>query len=74
MRIRPSVVLLSIASFVPMTGYTQHAPSPADQAAAARANAEQDRQAQQQREAQQREAVNSNLEVTHLGRCAAHLI
>ncbi|MBJ9617755.1 ShlB/FhaC/HecB family hemolysin secretion/activation protein [Burkholderia multivorans] len=57
MRIRPSVVLLSIASFVPMTGYTQQAPSPADQAAAARANAEQDRQAQQQREAQQRETV-----------------
>ncbi|MBU9546757.1 ShlB/FhaC/HecB family hemolysin secretion/activation protein, partial [Burkholderia multivorans] len=57
MRIRPSVVLLSIASFVPMTGYTQQAPSPADQAAAARANAEQDRQAQQQREAQQREAA-----------------
>ncbi|HDV6323880.1 TPA: ShlB/FhaC/HecB family hemolysin secretion/activation protein, partial [Burkholderia multivorans] len=57
MRIRSSVVLLSIASFVPMTGYTQQAPSPADQAAAARANAEQDRQAQQQREAQQRETV-----------------
>ncbi|KWK57623.1 hypothetical protein WT81_19395 [Burkholderia stagnalis] len=57
MRIRTSVVLLSIASLVPMTGYTQQAPSPADQAAAARANAEQDRQAQQQRDAQQRDAA-----------------
>ncbi|RXV69186.1 ShlB/FhaC/HecB family hemolysin secretion/activation protein [Burkholderia stabilis] len=35
----------------------QQAPTPADQAAAARANAEQDRQAQQQREAQQRDAA-----------------
>ncbi|KVD91943.1 hypothetical protein WS63_10555 [Burkholderia stagnalis] len=57
MRIRTSVVLLSIASLVPMTGYTQQAPLPADQAAAARANAEQDRQAQLQRDAQQREAT-----------------
>ena len=40
-----------------MTGYTQQAPSPVDQAAAVRANAEQDRQAQQQREAQQRDAA-----------------
>ncbi|OMW60230.1 ShlB/FhaC/HecB family hemolysin secretion/activation protein [Burkholderia pseudomallei] len=57
MRIRSSAVLLSIASLVPLTGYTQQAPSPADQAAAARANAEQDRQAQQQRDAQQRDAT-----------------
>lgn len=34
----------------------QQAPTPADQAAAARANAEQDRQARQQRDAQQRDA------------------
>ncbi|KVE31472.1 hypothetical protein WI93_03720 [Burkholderia vietnamiensis] len=57
MRIRSSAVLLSIASLVPLTGYTQQAPSPADQAAAAKANAEQDRQAQQQRDAQQRDAT-----------------
>ncbi|ARK40495.1 ShlB/FhaC/HecB family hemolysin secretion/activation protein [Burkholderia pseudomallei] len=57
MRIRSSAVLLSIASLAPIAGYTQQAPSPVDQAAAARANAEQDRQAQQQRDAQQRDAA-----------------
>ncbi|PAJ80116.1 ShlB/FhaC/HecB family hemolysin secretion/activation protein [Burkholderia ubonensis] len=57
MRIRPSAILLSIASFAPMIGHGQQAPTPADQAAAARANAEQDRQAQQQRDAQQRDAT-----------------
>ncbi|KVF17925.1 hypothetical protein WJ07_27225 [Burkholderia vietnamiensis] len=71
MRLRTSVVLLSIASLLPMTGYSQQAPSPADQAAAARANAEQDRQAQQQRDAQQREATvrapSVRSEVPHIG-------
>ncbi|AYZ62035.1 ShlB/FhaC/HecB family hemolysin secretion/activation protein [Burkholderia multivorans] len=50
--------------------HAQQAPTPADQAAAARANAEQDRQAQQQRDAQQRDATvrtpSVRSEVPHL--------
>ncbi|KML48634.1 membrane protein [Burkholderia cepacia] len=57
MTIRTPVVLLSAAWLIPMAVSAQQAPTPADQAAAARANAEQDRQAQQQREAQQRDAA-----------------
>lgn len=57
MIIRPSVVLLSVASLIPMTVFAQQAPTPADRAAAARANAEQDRQTQQQRDVQQRDAT-----------------
>ncbi|RQZ59631.1 ShlB/FhaC/HecB family hemolysin secretion/activation protein [Burkholderia sp. Bp9004] len=45
-----------LAAFVSLAVQAQQAPTPADQAAAARANAEQDRQAQQQRDAQQRDA------------------
>jgi len=44
----PLTALVTLAS-------AQHAPSPADEAAAARANAEQNQQLQQQRDAQQRE-------------------
>ncbi|KWA34067.1 hypothetical protein WL27_21705 [Burkholderia multivorans] len=50
------LVVLPFAAFVAATVRAQQAPTPADQAAAARANAEQDRQAQQQRDAQQRAA------------------
>ncbi|KVE28735.1 hypothetical protein WS67_08465 [Burkholderia singularis] len=57
MTIRIRVVLLSAACLLPMAAAAQQAPTPADQAAAARANAEQDRQAQQQRDAQQRDAA-----------------
>ncbi|KVU84300.1 hypothetical protein WK76_25090 [Burkholderia ubonensis] len=57
MTIRTPVVLLSVAWLIPMAVSAQQAPTPADQAAAARANAEQDRQTQQQREAQQRDTA-----------------
>ncbi|WP_306716802.1 ShlB/FhaC/HecB family hemolysin secretion/activation protein [Burkholderia dolosa] len=46
-----------LAAFVSFAVQAQQAPTSADQAAAARANAEQDRQAQQQRDAQQRDAA-----------------
>lgn len=68
---RTFVVLLSAAWLVPITASAQQAPTPVDRAAAARANAEQDRQAQQQREAQQREAVvqapSVRSEIPHVG-------
>ncbi|PRF32076.1 ShlB/FhaC/HecB family hemolysin secretion/activation protein [Burkholderia multivorans] len=50
------LLVLPFAAVVAATVHAQQAPTPADQAAAARANAEQDRQAQQQRDAQQRAA------------------
>ncbi|MGN4069559.1 ShlB/FhaC/HecB family hemolysin secretion/activation protein, partial [Burkholderia gladioli] len=52
---RLAVLPLAILTSFPV--HAQQAPTPADQAAAARANAEQDRQAQQQRDAQQRDAA-----------------
>jgi hemolysin activation/secretion protein len=47
---------LPITALVSLAVQAQQAPTPTDQSAAARANAEQDQQAQQQRDAQQREA------------------
>ncbi|WP_260434792.1 ShlB/FhaC/HecB family hemolysin secretion/activation protein [Burkholderia sp. Bp8992] len=49
--------MLPLAALITFAVQAQQAPTPADQAAAARANAEQDRQAQQQRDAQQRDAA-----------------
>ncbi|HDR9154567.1 TPA: ShlB/FhaC/HecB family hemolysin secretion/activation protein [Burkholderia vietnamiensis] len=57
MTIRTPIALLSAAWLVSTPAFAQQVPTPADQAAAARANAEQDRQAQQQRDAQQRDAT-----------------
>ncbi|NTY38013.1 ShlB/FhaC/HecB family hemolysin secretion/activation protein [Burkholderia diffusa] len=54
--IRRLAALPFVAS-VSLGVHAQQTPTPADQAAAARANAEQDRQAQQQRDAQQRDAA-----------------
>lgn len=49
--------LIASASLVGQPVEAQYAPTTADQAAAARANAEQNQQLQQQRDAQQREAA-----------------
>lgn len=57
MKITKRLAALPITVLVSLGVHAQQAPTPADQAAAARANAEQDRQAQQQRDAQQRDAV-----------------
>ncbi|KVN97976.1 ShlB/FhaC/HecB family hemolysin secretion/activation protein [Burkholderia ubonensis] len=57
MNIFHRLTVLPIAAFASFGVHAEQAPTPADQAAAARANAEQDRQAQQQRDAQQREAA-----------------
>ncbi|WP_080411748.1 ShlB/FhaC/HecB family hemolysin secretion/activation protein [Burkholderia ubonensis] len=57
MNIFHRLTVLPIAALVFFGVHAEQAPTPADQAAAARANAEQDRQAQQQRDAQQREAA-----------------
>jgi hemolysin activation/secretion protein len=48
---------LPLTALVSLAVHAQHAPTPADEAAAARANAEQNQQVQQQRDAQQRAAV-----------------
>ncbi|WP_260854185.1 ShlB/FhaC/HecB family hemolysin secretion/activation protein [Paraburkholderia sp. BCC1886] len=53
--IRELAVLLT--AFVSLASNAQHVPTPADEAAAARANAEQNQQIQQQRDAQQRDAT-----------------
>ncbi|KVD02837.1 hypothetical protein WI78_04030 [Burkholderia ubonensis] len=57
MNIFHRLTVLPIAALVSFGVHAEQAPTSADQAAAARANAEQDRQAQQQRDAQQREAA-----------------
>ncbi|MBR8216274.1 ShlB/FhaC/HecB family hemolysin secretion/activation protein [Burkholderia vietnamiensis] len=57
MKITSQLAALPITALVSLGVLAQQAPTPADQAAAARANAEQDRQAQQQRDAQQRDAA-----------------
>ncbi|WP_176331179.1 ShlB/FhaC/HecB family hemolysin secretion/activation protein [Burkholderia vietnamiensis] len=54
MKIAKRLTALPITALVSLAVHAQQAPTPADQAAAAKANAEQDRQAQQQSEAQQR--------------------
>ncbi|HEF5870831.1 TPA: ShlB/FhaC/HecB family hemolysin secretion/activation protein [Burkholderia cenocepacia] len=56
MNIFHRLTVLPIAALVSFGVHAEQAPTLADQAAAARANAEQDRQAQQQRDAQQRAA------------------
>ncbi|KVL28677.1 ShlB/FhaC/HecB family hemolysin secretion/activation protein [Burkholderia sp. MSMB1835] len=55
MRVQKSLIALPLVA-ASLAVCAQQTPTPADQAAAARANAEQDRQAQQQRDAQQRAA------------------
>ncbi|AXK65719.1 ShlB/FhaC/HecB family hemolysin secretion/activation protein [Burkholderia sp. IDO3] len=57
MKITKRFAVLPITALVSLGVHAQQALTPADQAAAARANAEQDRQAQQQRDAQQRDAA-----------------
>ncbi|MGV7241402.1 ShlB/FhaC/HecB family hemolysin secretion/activation protein [Caballeronia sp. M23-90] len=57
MKIRKRLAALPLTAFVSLASNAQHAPTPADEAAAARANAEQNQQIQQQRDAQQREAT-----------------
>jgi hemolysin activation/secretion protein len=57
MKIRKRLAVLPLAALVSLASNAQHAPTPADEAAAARANAEQNQQIQQQRAAQQRDAA-----------------
>ncbi|MDF3081458.1 ShlB/FhaC/HecB family hemolysin secretion/activation protein [Burkholderia sola] len=57
MKIAKRLATVPFAALMSVAVQAQQVPSPAEQAAAARANAEQDRQAQQQREAQQRDAA-----------------
>jgi hemolysin activation/secretion protein len=57
MKIQKRLVALPLAALVSLASNAQHAPTPADEAAAARANAEQNQQIQQQRDAQQRDAT-----------------
>ncbi|MGN4003211.1 ShlB/FhaC/HecB family hemolysin secretion/activation protein, partial [Burkholderia gladioli] len=57
MNINKRLAPLPFVVFVSLGVHAQQAPTPEDRAAAARANAEQDRQAQQQRDAQQRDAA-----------------
>ncbi|KVD17661.1 hypothetical protein WI80_04145 [Burkholderia ubonensis] len=57
MKITNRLTALPIMALLSLGVHAQQALTPADQAAAARANAEQDRQAQQQRDAQQRDAA-----------------
>ncbi|WP_250473637.1 ShlB/FhaC/HecB family hemolysin secretion/activation protein [Caballeronia sp. GAFFF1] len=54
---RMRLVALPLTALMSLAVHAQQAPRPADEAAAARANAIQDQQIQQQREAQQRESV-----------------
>ncbi|SAL41176.1 polypeptide-transport-associated domain-containing protein [Caballeronia sordidicola] len=57
MKIRKRLAALPLTALVSLASNAQHAPTPADEAAAARANAEQNQQIQQQRDAQQRDAT-----------------
>ncbi|MBR8210625.1 ShlB/FhaC/HecB family hemolysin secretion/activation protein [Burkholderia cenocepacia] len=57
MKIYTGLAAFPITALLSLGVHAQQAPTSADQAAAARANAEQDRQAQQQRDAQQRDAA-----------------
>ncbi|GJH00999.1 hypothetical protein CBA19C8_10600 [Paraburkholderia terrae] len=60
MKTRKRLAVLPLTALISLTGQAQQAPNPADTAAAARANAEQNQQVQQQRDAQQRaQAVNA---------------
>ncbi|WP_025600563.1 ShlB/FhaC/HecB family hemolysin secretion/activation protein [Burkholderia sp. WSM2230] len=57
MKLRKRLAALPLTALVSLAGQAQNAPTPADTAAAARANAEQNQQIQQQRDAQQRDAT-----------------
>ncbi|SAL09172.1 polypeptide-transport-associated domain-containing protein [Caballeronia cordobensis] len=57
MKLNKRLAALPLTALVSLTSNAQVGPTPADEAAAARANAEQNQQIQQQREAQQREAA-----------------
>src|ERR1700743_49885 len=57
MKIRKRLAALPLTALVSLASNAQHAPTPADKAPAARANAEQNKQIQQQRDAQQRGAT-----------------
>ncbi|MEZ2309575.1 ShlB/FhaC/HecB family hemolysin secretion/activation protein [Paraburkholderia sp. RCC_158] len=57
MKIRNRLAALPLTALVSLASNAQQAPTPADTAAAARANAEQNQQLQQQRDAQQRDAT-----------------
>jgi hemolysin activation/secretion protein len=57
MKIRKRLAALPLTALVSLASNAQHAPMPADEAAAARANAEQNQQIQQQRDAQQRDTT-----------------
>jgi len=57
MKVTKQLAVFPITALVSLAVQAQQAPTPADQTAAGRANAEQDRQAQQQRDAQQRDAA-----------------
>jgi hemolysin activation/secretion protein len=57
MKITKRLAALPLTALVSLASNAQHAPTPADEAAAARANAEQNQQIQQQRDAQQRDAT-----------------
>jgi hemolysin activation/secretion protein len=60
MKSRKRLTVLPLTALISITGQAQQAPTPADTAAAARANAEQNQQVQQQRDAQQRaQTVNA---------------
>ncbi|WP_208636841.1 hypothetical protein [Caballeronia ptereochthonis] len=54
---RERLLVFPLAALTSLTVHAQHAPTPADEAAAARANAQQDQQVQQQRDAEQRAAT-----------------
>ncbi|MFM0693787.1 ShlB/FhaC/HecB family hemolysin secretion/activation protein [Paraburkholderia graminis] len=57
MKISMRLAVLPLTALVSLASNAQQAPTPADTAAAARANAEQNQQLQQQRDAQQRDAT-----------------
>jgi hemolysin activation/secretion protein len=57
MKVRKRLAVLPLTALVSLASNAQHAPTPADEAAAARANAEQNQQIQRQRDAQQRDAI-----------------
>ncbi|MFM0393911.1 ShlB/FhaC/HecB family hemolysin secretion/activation protein [Paraburkholderia phytofirmans] len=57
MKLSKRLAALPLTALVSLASNAQHAPTPADEAAAARANAEQSQQIQQQRAAQQRDAT-----------------
>src|SRR3954464_3974769 len=57
MKLSKRLAALPLTALVSLASNAQQAPTPADTAAAARANAEQNQQLQQQRDAQQRDAA-----------------